>query len=86
MGCGLLLSRLGLSCEMDSDEINFIIWTGQGKNSTRIKRFAILGLLCGLYNVLVAGCAGAIAKRCEMLFVFRKKIGCKLLVSSIRHS
>lgn len=47
MGFGLLVPRLGFSCDMDSDEINFIIGTGKGKNSTGIKCFAMLGLTCG---------------------------------------
>lgn len=62
MGSALPVPILGFSCEMDSDEINFIIWAGKGKNNTRIKCFAILGLLCGLYNVLVADVQGQLQK------------------------
>lgn len=62
MGSGLPVPRLGCSCEMDSDEINFIIRAGKGKNNTRIECFAILGLLCGLCNVLVADVQGQLQK------------------------
>lgn len=62
MGSGLPVPRLGFSCEMDSDEINFIIRAGKGKNNTRIECFAILGLLCGLCNVLVADVHGQLQK------------------------
>lgn len=79
VGCGLLLPRLGFSCEMDSDEINFIIWTEQGKNSTGIKCFAILGLICCLYNVLVAGVRGNCKKEVKCPSYLGRKFGISCL-------
>lgn len=52
MGCVFLVNRLGFNYEVDSDEINFIVWTGIGKkiNCAGIKLFSSLGLLCSLVN------------------------------------
>lgn len=55
LGCGFLVHRLGCSCELESNVINFIIWTGMGKNCTCIKRLSMSGLLSGLHNASVAG-------------------------------
>lgn len=50
MSCVFLVHRLGFNCEVDPDGINFIVWTGIGKNCAGIKLFSTLGLLCGLVN------------------------------------
>lgn len=33
VGCVFLVNRLGFNYEVDSDEINFIVWTGIGKKN-----------------------------------------------------
>lgn len=35
VGCVFLVHRLGFNCEVDSDEINFIVWRGIGKKLRR---------------------------------------------------
>lgn len=79
VGSGLLVPRLGFSCQMDSDEINFIIWIGKRKNSTGIKCFVILGLLCGLYNVLVAGVQGQSQRDAKCPSHLGRKLGTRCL-------
>lgn len=79
VGSGLLVPRLGFSCQMDSDEINFIIWIGKRKNSTGIKCFVFLGLLCALYNVLVAGVQGQSQRDAKCPSHLGRKLGTRCL-------
>lgn len=53
MGCVFLVRRLGFNCEVDFDEINFIVWTGIGKKKkkrTGKELFSTVGQLCSLVN------------------------------------
>lgn len=87
MGYVFLVPRLGFNCEVVSDEINFIVWTGIGKKKKTVQElFSTLGLLCSLVNAREQGYQSSleIRKKWKRPVPLRKKTRWNTLVSPNR--